>query len=152
GSKLVVGSGDKSNRDRGGDGGADTKKKRVRIIPDMAGNRLLIKAAAADMAAIRFLVRKHLDLNDDFSEVRIKTFVIGPLKHTNANDWAGVMKALYRESMTATPVAKRAILPFRGGRTLKRGIDPNGFPKGVLLSVSVDNRTNSLVLACSTAM
>ena len=154
GSKLVVGGGDKANRDRGGGvpKGADTKKKRVRIIPDLAGNRLLIKADPADMASIRLLVSKHLDLNDDFSEVRIKTFVIGPLKHTNADDVAGVMKDLYRESMNANPVAKRGILPIRGGRNLKRGIDPNGYPKGVLLSVSVDNRTNSLVLACSTAM
>ena len=154
GSKLVVGGGGQANRGRGGGDpvGADTKQKRVRVIPDMAGNKLLIKADPADMAIIRLLISQHLDLKDDFSEVRIKTFVIGPLKHTNADDVAGVIKDLYRESMNANPVAKRGILPFRGGRNLKRGIDPNGYPKGVLLSLSVDNRTNSLVVACSTAM
>jgi hypothetical protein len=34
----------------------------------------------------------------------------------------------------------------------KRPIDPNGNPKGVMLSLGVDNRTNSLILSCSTTM
>jgi hypothetical protein len=159
GTKSILQASDQANRGRNegnpldmffgkpkkGDGG-DAKKVRVHIIPDTSGNRLLIKADPPDMAAIRLLIRDHLDLRDDSSEVLIKTFVIGPLKHTNADDVGDVIKDVFRESMNANP--RRGVF----GRNQKRGIDPNGNPKGVLLSLAVDDRTNSLVLSCSTAM
>ena len=134
-------------------GDKDAKRKeRVRIVPDLASNRLLIRAAPADLALIRDLITKHLDVKDDSSEVLIKTFIIGPLKHVNADDLADVIKDVYKESMRENQLQQRHFLRFAGMFNPKRPIDPNGNPKGVMLSLGVDNRTNSLILSCSTSM
>ena len=134
-------------------GDKDAKRKeRVRIVPDLASNRLLIRAAPADLALIRDLITKHLDVKDDSSEVLIKTFIIGPLKHVNADDLADVIKDVYKESMNTNQIQQRHFLRFGGMFNPKRPIDPNGNPKGVMLSLGVDNRTNSLILSCSTSM
>jgi len=183
-------------------GGGDPKQKeRIRVIPDVAGNKLLIKADGPDMAAIRKLVEEHLDKAEKDSDQLIKTArvggrvpegadaegnplkdkdgnikykmvrvpeldkdgkpvlekdgkpkykltpEIGPLRYTNADDIASVIKDVYRESMNQNPQSR---FPF--GMNLKMGIDPNGNPKGVLLSLGVDNRTNMLIVACPPPM
>jgi hypothetical protein len=140
-------------RPEGGKGEKDAKKKeRIRIVPDLASNKLLIRAAPADLALIRDLITKHLDIKDDASQVLIKTFVIGPLKNTNADDVADIIKDVYKESMNTNQLQQRHFLRFGGIFNPKRPIDPNGNPKGTLLSLGVDNRTNSLILSCSTTM
>jgi type II secretory pathway component GspD/PulD (secretin) len=134
-------------------GDKDAKKKeRIRIVPDLASNKLLIRAAPADLALIREMITKHLDIKDNSSEVLIKTFVIGPLKHTNADDVADIIKDVYKESMNTNQLQQRHFLRFGGMFNPKRPIDPSGNAKGVMLSLGVDNRTNSLILSCSTTM
>jgi type II secretory pathway component GspD/PulD (secretin) len=154
GSKMVMHS-EMVLRGRPPEGDKDAKKnikERIRIVPDLASNKLLIRAAPADLELIRDLITKHLDIKDDSSEVLIKTFVIGPLKHTNADDVADVIKDVYKESMRENQLQQRHFLRFAGMFNPKRPIDPNGNPKGVMLSLGVDTRTNSLILSCSTTM
>src|SRR4029079_12863545 len=69
----------------------------------------------------------------------------------HAIDVANVIREVYRESMNNNPLNQRTFTsPFvtstRMSPTLN--IDANGNPRGVSLSVGIDDRTNSLVLSC----
>ena len=70
---------------------------------------------------------------------------------------AEVIKEVYRENMNqqAKTAAVQAVSPFGGGfASFNRGpagptnLDANGNPRGVLLTVSSIDRTNTLVIGC----
>jgi type II secretory pathway component GspD/PulD (secretin) len=106
---------------------APAAKDRIRVIADPVTNSLLIKASAMDMTTIRKLLDESLDVSDVDSAVPTRTWIIGPLRYRLATDVASVLGGIYRESM---------------------GNNRQG-EKGAVLSLAVDNRTNSLVLRCT---
>jgi type II secretory pathway component GspD/PulD (secretin) len=93
---------------------------RVRVVADPATNSVLVRASPLDLLTIRHLLRTALDSEQEPVEAVVRTWIIGPLKHSEATEMAKVLTAVYRGE---------------GGRA--------GFV------VTADPRTNSLVLRCS---
>src|SRR5262249_26208418 len=100
-----------------------------------------------------------LDTGEVDSKAVARTYVIGPLKYATAYEVASVIRDVYRESMnnnpTTTAFSVGAFGVFGGrtrGTTPALNLDANGNPRGVSLSVGVDDRTNSLVVNCNEAM
>ncbi len=127
----------------------------VRVVADPGTNSLLVKAKPLDMMNIRRIVEKFIDTGEADSDAVMKTHLIH-LKHANAQQVATIIKDVYRESMNTTPLpgqpgsfgAMRAAA-FGGGQ---QRVDQNGQSRGVSLSVSVDDATNSLILNCPNSM
>ena len=136
---------------------ANPSANRIRVVADPSTNKLLIRATPLDMLAIRRLIAKGID-PDDAEEGRvIRTHIIGPLKYASAVEVAGVLREVYREQMNNNPAGRGAVAASfvaarLGGGPQNLNVDANGNPRAVTLSVGVDDRTNSLVLACSQAM
>ncbi len=78
--------------------------------------------------------------------------------YANAVDVAGVIREVYRESMNNNSRfgggGGGGFNPFGGGggSNQRMNIDANGNSRGVMLSVGVEDKTNSLILACPKSM
>jgi type II secretory pathway component GspD/PulD (secretin) len=55
----------------GGAGGTGERKDRIRVIADAATNQLLVKADPADLAAIKTLISKNLDVKDTDNDQKL---------------------------------------------------------------------------------
>src|SRR5207253_74392 len=82
-----------------------------------------------------------------------------PLKYAIASEVGEVLKMVYREYINTAPMASgggpggfgRAIAATQlTGRPT--GVDAQGNPKGVTMSIAVDDRSNSLVVQCNDKM
>jgi type II secretory pathway component GspD/PulD (secretin) len=124
---------------------ASGRTERVRVVADPATNSLLVKASPLDMLTIRSLVEKSIDVGDVDAPAMMHSYVIGPLKYASATEVATLLKDVYREDLAASVTDQR-----RGGR--RRGPQPTADTKRVALSIGVDERTNSLVVACSAGL
>src|SRR5208282_2287235 len=120
---------------------------------------LLVKATPIDMLTIRSLLGKAIDSEDTGSKAVMRTWVIGPLKNASALEVARIIRDVYRESINNNPsVTTVGGFPgfgFIGQRTRGldvQNVDANGNPKGVSLSIGVDDQTNTLILQCSQAL
>ncbi|MCI0680644.1 MAG: hypothetical protein L0Y71_00955 [Gemmataceae bacterium] len=137
-----------------GQGGGAKREDNIRVVADSATNSILVKAKMLDMIQIRNLVTRSLDTGENDSNAVISTYYIGPLKNANAVEVATVIREVYRESMnnnTRGGFAAGGISPFGGGfrgTTQRMNIDANGNPRGVTLSVGVDDRSNIIIVAC----
>jgi type II secretory pathway component GspD/PulD (secretin) len=108
----------------------------VAALPD--NNSLLVRANAAELRRIRDLVVQSLDSRGDQDlDVSISAYTLGPLKHARAADVANVLRSVYGRSTAGAP--------------LEGNVDARNPVKGGAFSVAVDERTNSLVLACTVA-
>jgi general secretion pathway protein D len=135
---------------------ANRGKETIRVVADPGSNSLLVRASPLDMLTIRRLLEKAIDSGEIDSNAVQKTFVIGPLKFATAADVALVLKDVYREQTNANPSSTQ-VGGFRGFgfgafAAANRNVDASGNPRQVTLSIAVDDRTNSIVLQCTTAM
>lgn len=146
--------------------------ERIRVVADTSTNSLLVKATPLDMLTIRSLLDRALDVGENDSRATIRTHIIGPLQFAHAVDVASVIQSVYRESMNNNPTPIRGgsssfglfggstfgggfgISPFgsSSSRSQVMNVDANGNPRGVTLSLGIDDRTNSLIVACPTPM
>lgn len=135
-------------------GGQNTRTENIRVVADSGTNSLLVRAKPIDMLTIRRLLAQHIDvLNVDSAQIA-KTHTI-KLKNANAFEVADVIRAVYAESMTARAQSSQTSqgFPFPGGfGGGPRSTDSGGAPKGIALTVGVENHTNSLHLHCSTTL
>src|SRR5262249_8514289 len=78
----------------------------------------------------------------------------GPFKSASALDVASILRDVYRESMDNNARRLGQVSnPFTGAtRAPSLNIDANGSPKGVSLSLGVDEKTNTVIVACPTSM
>jgi type II secretion system protein D len=126
------------------------EKDRIRVVADPATNSILVKANPLDMLTIRRLISNSLDVGFTDSDILIRTSVIGPLKYAHAVEVATIIRDVYQQSMSLSPQITR-FGGFGGGfggfgNQFNSGTTPAG--KSVLLTIGVDDRTNSLILAC----
>jgi type II secretory pathway component GspD/PulD (secretin) len=129
--------------------------ERIRVVADPATNSLLVRATPLDMLTIRSLLTKALDTNIADSDALVKTWVL-ELKHANVVDVANVVQNVYRENMNQN-FQRNVVGGFPGfsffgasaGRFGESQINP---AQRVTLSVGVDEKTNSLVVACPTGL
>ena len=134
----------------------NARKETVRIVADPNSNSLLVRASPLDMLTIRRLLEKAIDSGESDSNAVQKTFVIGPLKYANAAEVATVLKDVYREQTNTSPTTAQ-VGGFRGFgfnafAASNRNVDASGNIRQVTLSIGVDDRTNSIVLQCTSAM
>jgi type II secretion system protein D len=137
-------------------------ENKIRIVADPGSNSLIIKASRVELAQIKALLEGAIDAEEKESKGTIKSWIVGPLKHASATEVAAVVKDVYRENMNQNPNVANSASSFGGpfpspfgrrrGGTQNLNIDANGNPRSVSLSVGVDDRSNSLVLACSDAL
>ncbi len=130
-------------------------KNKVRVIADPATNALLVRANSSDRRIIHDIL-KDLESGTDEADALIKPYIIGPFKNTSATEVANVLKDVYSEYMSTAPSATM-VGGMRGfGGQFRRqgggGVDASGNPRGVTLSVAVDDRSNSLIVNCTKPM
>lgn len=137
----------------GGGATSGGRVERIRVVADQDTNSLLVKATPLDLLTIRNLLAKAIDTGTTDSNAVPRTWLIGPLKNAAAPEVATILRDVYREAMTArtsnTGGSNRFPFPFGGGggRTDNRADD-----KDAALSVGIDEKTNSLILSCSTIL
>lgn len=134
-----------------GAGGGGGRVENVRIVADSATNSLLIRAKPIDMLTIRRLLNNEIDVHNVESEAIVKTHMIGPLKNANANEVADIISQVYASAMNAKPQAAQ-VGGFRGFAFGGASVGNQSTSQTAALSVGVDNRTNSIYVACSTTL
>jgi RNA polymerase sigma factor (sigma-70 family) len=107
--------------------------ERVRIVAEPVTNSVLVRGSPLDIKQIRALVRESLDNAGTDAEPLVRTWILGPQKYARAADVAEVVLRLYRDRVGGKPA----------------GPNPKARLQAAALSISVDDRTNTLVLACS---
>ena len=124
---------------------------RIRVVADPNTNSLLVRASPVDMLAIRRHIRETIDSGVVDSNAVIKTHVLPPLRYANANEVAQVIQNVYREFMSPEVRTTNNRQRGPGGRfgPFQPILDNNGNARDVALSIGVDDRTNSIILACS---
>ena len=142
---------------------AAAKADRIRVVADTGTNAILLRASPLDMLTIRGLIRRVLDVPDTDSEAVQRTWILGPLKNTTAAEVAQVLEGAYREAMGSTSQSQVGGFPgfsffgFQGQQQQGRGAgqadtSKSGKATTAKLSLGVNDRTNTLVAVCSTAM
>ena len=147
---------------RGGPGGGGapggaapaTEQTRVRIVADPSTNALLVRASFVDLMTIKEMLAKVLDKDADESDALVKTHII-KLYHASATEVVSIVREVFREytNQASSQSSGQSSNPFamfgmQQGR--QQPLDASGRPKPVQLSLSYDDRTNSIVVACPT--
>jgi type II secretory pathway component GspD/PulD (secretin) len=121
---------------------------RIRVVPNAANNTLLIWATPQDMTSIRRLLDTSIDRVGKDSEAIVRTWVLPPLQYANVTEVADVLRQVFPVAMsTGTGRAGPDNLD-----TSALGTNQASGIRGVQLTLGVDERTNTLVLACSQTM
>ena len=96
-----------------------------------------------------------IDSDDTDSNAVLKTWPPIALKYADASEVLTTLQSVYREYMTTgggsgfSSIGPAGIT--EGGRT-RGGVDANGNPRTVSLTMGLDARSNSIVLQCSELM
>ena len=136
---------------------SQTSPNRIRVVADPASNTLLVRANPLDMLSIKSLLEKALDNADSDSNAVPRTWTIGPLVNTTANEVATTIRDVYSEYTRARSGSSSAggfrgfgfFPPFGGSGGSQDSSAANRAPS---LSIGVDERSNSLLLFCSQAL
>jgi len=135
-------------------GGAAVKTSgSVSITPDNRLNALVVLAKPADLDTIEQLL-KILDQKESPEEILAspKPKLI-PVYNTQAEEVATVVRQVYQDRMTTPsntgrpPSPQELIMALRGGRGGSRGSRGSTTEEPTKMSIGVDARTNSLVVA-----
>jgi type II secretory pathway component GspD/PulD (secretin) len=129
---------------------------RVRIVAEQSSNSLLVRANTLDLITIQNLLDTVLDVGPGDSKAVMKPFFIGPLQYAVATEVVAILKEVYREStnQAASAFPTQGGLGFGGfggfgfagfGGRNQQPLDALGRPKQVSLSITADDRTNSIV-------
>src|SRR5262249_12898226 len=128
---------------------------RVRIVAEQSSNSLLVRAKPLDLITIRQMLKTVIDVGPGDSKAVMKPFFIGPLQYAVATEVVLILKEVYRES--TNQAASQGLSggfglpfggPFGGGGLFggrQQPLDALGRPKQVSLSITADDRTNSIV-------
>jgi type II secretory pathway component GspD/PulD (secretin) len=137
-------------------GGAQTPTTptpgRIRVVAEKSSNSLIVvKASPVDLLTIKELLRNVID-NGQTDAVTQKTYII-PVYSVSAYDMSLVIKDVYKSALgtspTTTQVGGFPGFLFGGGQR------PGGNQPGSqtpVLSIGVDDRTNTIIVMCSEQM
>ncbi|VTS06166.1 secretin N-terminal domain-containing protein [Tuwongella immobilis] len=136
---------------------ADPKPGRLRVVADPNSNSLLVKANPLDMLTIRRLLDQAIDSGENDSNAVVQTNIVGPLKYATASEVAQVIKDVYGQSTATTSTNNRVggfpgFSFFGGGRGGQQQPAPAPTKASATLNIGVDDRSNSLVIACTPPM
>ena len=138
-------------RGGGGEPGPRTGQDRLRVVADPNINALLIKASPIDMLMVRKMIRDSIDTKEPNSRMAMKTRIIGPLKHASALEVSSVLRDVFRENINTSPLPGQAGYGATalGNPNLGRPVDAHGNPRPPSLSLSVEDRSNTLIVKCT---
>jgi hypothetical protein len=118
---------------------AAAAKPRVRIVAEQTSNSLLVRASAMDLMSIQRILETVIDAGPGDSKAVMKPFFIGPLQNAAAAEVVAILKEVYREQ-TGPSAADRF-----GELVARPSADATGRPKTVTLTLTADERTNTVV-------
>ncbi|WP_040891988.1 secretin N-terminal domain-containing protein, partial [Zavarzinella formosa] len=136
----------------------DGSKPRVRIVAEQSSNALLVRANTLDLLTIQKMLNEVIDTGTTDSNAIMQPFLIGPLKYAVATEVVANLREIYRESTNQAASQGSSVgfgaTPFGafgvGGR--QQPLDAMGRPKQVALTLTADDRTNSILLNCTKLM
>lgn len=146
----------------GGSSGTIAPTGEIRITPDPRLNALVVQANPTDVETIEQLL-KILDQKESPEDVLVqpKAKVI-PVINTQAQEIADILKTVYQDRMNAArqeggnnggrPSPEEFMRMFRGSRGGSRGGSSNVEEEIQKMSLSVDTRTNSLIVVAPEAL
>src|SRR5437899_144513 len=131
---------------------------RIRVIADPGRNALVIRARQGDHAQIRRLIAEAIDVGKTDSRGVTRSWLLPPLRYAHATEVARILRTVFfdstREGINAAARANGywpytgfgpfAAIPLNG-----ESIDPT---QPAPLAIAADDRTNSLIVACSEGM
>ncbi|AMV29061.1 Bacterial type II/III secretion system short domain protein [Gemmata sp. SH-PL17] len=141
----------------GGFGGATQTPPapgRVRVVAERSSNSLVVvKASPLDLVLIEKLLEGAIDGGPNDSAVVMKTFIL-PLKNADAADIATRIRELYRSAMLPSGGQAGGLPVFNpfAAAALGGGGGQQQQQRPPALSLSVDDRSNSLLLVCAEPM
>jgi len=138
-----------AQRGRGGRGTSPTPPApppgppRIRVVADSENNSLLVSGTILDLVAVQRVLESAIDIEPGGSDAAMKPFIIGPLHSAVATEVVRVLKQVYQQDLdqATVPGARRAARTRRPGQPL----DPSGRPRPVTLTITADDRTNSVI-------
>jgi hypothetical protein len=131
-------------RGRGGRSGPPApppQPPRIRAVADTENNTLLVRGSLLDLVAVQRVLETAIDVEPGDSEAAMKPFVIGPLRHAVATEVVRVLKGVYQQDLDQATVGGR----LRRGRRPVHPLDSSGRPRPVALTITADDRTNSII-------
>lgn len=123
----------------------------LRVIPDARMNALLVSGSASDVEKVRQLLEV-LD-RDDIQSGALNSPWIIPVRYSSAADVADVIRDVYASQLVqgaGGPGGSRGFT-VRGGSNRNR-TGPRTGSQMRMMSIGVDERSNSLVVSCSESM
>jgi len=131
---------------------ANPEANRIRVVAYPATNSILVRASPLDMLSIKDLLAKAIDTTNGDSKAIVKTWPM-QLKYASASTIASVLKDVYKDQTGSNPTSTTVggmpgFMGRFGAMAAAAAANSGGNSKGTLLSVGVDDRTNTLVLAC----
>ena len=142
----------------GGGGGTITPSGTLRITPDTRLNALIVQANPIDLGLIEQLL-EIIDQKGPPDEIlAIPRAKLIPLVNTRADEIATVLQEVYRDRMTSGSTGAqsgrpspqefmRQMMGVRSGRGGRGGSSRGATEQVQKMSLSVDTRTNSLIVA-----
>ncbi len=132
-----------------GSSGQTGRVENIRVVADGYTNALLIRAKPVDMLTIRRLIKNNLDLDNVNSEQVVKTHKL-KLEYANAAHVADNVRQLYAQQMQPRTQQSPGGGGFGGSFAFGGGgsTQSSGTPNAVLLTVSVDDDRNTLLVHC----
>jgi hypothetical protein len=134
-------------RGRGGRGGRNVPPEpppeppRIRAVADAENNTLLVRGTVLDLVAVQRVLETAIDVEPGESEAAMKPFVIGPLQCAVASEVVRVLKGVYEQDLDQATVRGG----LRRGRRPMQPLDPSGRPRPIGLTITADDRTNSII-------
>ncbi len=127
-------------------------KPRVRIVAEQSSNSLLVRANTLDLLTIEKMLADVIDTGATDSNAVMQPFFIGPLQFAVAAEVVGIIREVYREftnqaasqSGTTGGFGQNPFAALAGRQ--QQPLDSLGRPKQVALSITYDDRSNSIVL------
>jgi type II secretion system protein D len=136
----------------GGNAPTTPTENRIRVVADPQTNTLIVRASPLDELTIRKMLKEFLDTG---ATAIVKTHKPIKLVYARASDVGNVIKDVYRQQMDVEALDANTG-GFRGFRfpfqNQSRNVDAQGNPRGVALSLGIDDKNNTIVVACSDSL
>ncbi|MBP3959466.1 hypothetical protein J8F10_29835 [Gemmata sp. G18] len=136
----------------GGGAPAAPAPGRIRVVAERSSNSVIVvKASPLDVVMIEKLLEGAIDGGPNDSAVVMKTYIL-PLKNADAAEVATRIRELYRSAMSPTGGGQVGALPVFNpfaAAALGGGGGQQQQQRPPALSLSVDDRSNSLLLVCA---
>lgn len=126
---------------------AGVNPNRIRVVAEKSSNSVIIvKASPADLLTIEYLLAKYIDGGPSEDALTMKTWLV-KVNNADASEMASIVREVYR-SATASGSAGQNTIAFPFPFAPPQPQQPAN-QKPPALTISVDDRSNTLILFCT---